>query len=398
MAKFVTNSLNIALEAVFNRDAQGNIWSAAGLEPSFWQRYLAVFETIVVVARVREVPDSAPPHLTIPRGHITFVELPYYRGLAGFLRRLFRLFMHLKQASSRSGYFLLRLPGAIGTLLGFMCMMRRKPFAVEMVGDLYDVLSGEGFSIMARVMRGPFMQATKLLCRSSIGNTYVTERTLQQRYPSGSGIYSDSISSIDLSPGHISDSAMTYYGHRPLRLFFCGSLAQLYKGLDVLIEAVAQLTGKGRDIVVVVAGDGRFRAQLEKLARDRGVSDCFSFRGQISRAEVFVANDQTDIFVMPSRTEGLPRALVEAMARGKCCIGTHAGGIPELLSEDALVPPGEANALAKAIEYAMDNPHWMTMQAERNLAFARKFSVDILGPRRTAFYEEVKRRTEGAIL
>ena len=393
----MTKPLHIALEAVFNRDNQGNIWSATGIEPSFWQRYLAVFETLVVIARVKNVATPAPAHLIIQREHISFHDLPAYRGLTEFSLVLFPLLLRLNRVSARSGSFILRLPGAIGTVVGFMRLLRRQPFAVELVGDLYEVLSGEGFSLMARFLRRPLTFTTQLLCRSSLANSYVTERVLQTRYPIGTGRYNDGISDIDLISADFSTTAKKYDGQAPLRLFFCGSLAQLYKGLDVLIEAVAQLIEKGKDVVVVVAGEGNFRAQLENLARDRGVADRFTFNGQISRAEVFVANDAADIFVMPSRTEGLPRAMVEAMARGICCIGTSVGGIPELLTEDALVLPSDANALAEAIKYAMDNPYWVNAQAKRNLSFARKFSINILGPRRTAFYEEVRRRAEGAV-
>ena len=392
----MTRSLYIALEDVFNRDSQGNIWSAAGFEPNFWERYAAVFETIVVVARMRDVSELAPPHLIISRRQLSFAGLRFYRGPIDFLRSLFWLLPQIRKISSRPGYFILRLPGAIGTLLGIMCAVRRRPFAVELVGDPHDVLSGEGFSPIVRMMRAPITLATKLLCRISVGNTYVTERTLQLRYPTGKGRYNDGISSINLASMQISDSAKTYEAHTPFRLFFCGSLAQLYKGPDVLIEAVALLTEKGKDVIVEIAGDGNFRARLENLARDRGVADRFSFRGHIPRGAVLAACDAADVFVMPSRTEGLPRAMVEAMARGMCCIGARVGGIPELLTEDALVPAGDAKALADAIEHAMDNLQWTNAQARRNLDFARKFSADVLGPRRTSFYREVKRLTEEA--
>ena len=318
----MTDTLYIALEAVFNRDAQGNIWSDAGFEPSFWQRYLAAFEKIAIVARMNDVSRQAPPHLIIPGEKISFVALPYYRGVGGFLGKTFGLLHRLNRISSRSGYFILRLPGAIGMLLGCLRAMRQGRFAVEMVGDPYDVLSGEGFSTRDRLLRGPLTLVTKLLCRGSIGNTYVTEHTLQGRYPPAKGAYCDGISSINLPPSQFSATAKVQGGVLPFRLFFCGSLAQLYKGLDVLVEAVALLKGKHRDISVTVAGDGLYRGKMEALAKDKGVADRFIFRGQIARGEVFAALDEADMFVMPSRTEGLPRAMVEAMARGMCCIGT----------------------------------------------------------------------------
>ena len=393
----MTDTLYIALEAVFNRDAQGNIWSDAGFEPSFWQRYLVAFEKIAIVARMNDVSRQAPPHLIIPGEKISFVALPYYRGVGGFLGKTFGLLHRLNRISSRSGYFILRLPGAIGMLLGCLRAMRQGRFAVELVGDPYDVLSGEGFSTRDRLLRGPLTLVTKLLCRGSIGNAYVTEHTLQGRYPPAKGAYCDGISSINLPPSQFSATAKVQGGALPFRLFFCGSLAQLYKGLDVLIEAVALLKDEHRDISVTVAGDGLYRGKMEAFAKDKGVADRFIFRGQIARDDVLAALDEADMFVMPSRTEGLPRAMVEAMARGTCCIGTRVGGIPELLTDDALVPVDDAGALAGAIAYGMDNPDWMNAQAKRNLAFARKFSTDILGPRRTAFYQAVKRRTDGAI-
>ena len=396
VTKRETHTLHVALEAVFNRDVHGNVWSAAGIEPGFWQRYLVVFDTLFIIARVRDVAGAAPAHSVIPQENISFVELPAYRGLLAFSLALFPLLMRLSRVSAPCGSFILRLPGAIGALLGLMLLLRRTPFAVELVGDPYDVLSGKDFSLAARLLRWPLTYVTQVLCRSSIGNTYVTERALQQRYPARAGKYADGISSIDLPRSLFARSAKIYDGRKPLRLFFCGSLAQLYKGLDVLIEAVALLSEKGKEVVVDVVGDGSFRSRLENLAKDREVVDRFKFRGQVPRAEVFAANDAADIFVMPSRTEGLPRAMVEAMARGMACIGTKVGGIPELLTEDALVPPGDAKALADAIEHAMDNPYWMNEQAKRNLAIARNFSAEVLEPRRRAFYKAIKRQT-GAI-
>ncbi|GAB3976194.1 glycosyltransferase family 4 protein [Plantactinospora veratri] len=79
-------------------------------------------------------------------------------------------------------------------------------------------------------------------------------------------------------------------------------------------------------------GDGRYRPRLERLATDLGVRRQVHFTGTISAAtEVRRQLDAADLFVMPSRTEGLPKALIEAMARGLPAVATSVGGIPELL-------------------------------------------------------------------
>src|SRR5690606_2722669 len=114
--------------------------------------------------------------------------------------------------------------------------------------------------------------------------------------------------------------------------------------------------------------------------------------GQAVRDEL----DQADLFVLASRTEGLPRAVIEAMARGLPCIGTSVGGIPELLPTEDLVPPGDADTLARKISEVSRSPERMAAMSRRNLKKAADYRDDVLRQRRNAFYEIVKERTEGA--
>ena len=96
---------------------------------------------------------------------------------------------------------------------------------------------------------------------------------------------------------------------------------------------------------------------------------------------------------MPSRAEGLPRALVEAMSRGCPCIASSVGGIPELLETSDLVPPRSSEKLAKLIlQVASDSNRLLAMSA-RNLTKAAQFNPQTLKESRRAFLEEVKRRS-----
>jgi len=100
------------------------------------------------------------------------------------------------------------------------------------------------------------------------------------------------------------------------------------------------------------------------------------------------------LFVLPSRTEGLPRAMIEAMARGLPCVGSAVNGIPELLPVEDMVPPNDVPALAEKIREVLTNPERMAQMSARNLDKAREYADNVLYERRTAFYQHLKAETE----
>jgi glycosyltransferase involved in cell wall biosynthesis len=141
----------------------------------------------------------------------------------------------------------------------------------------------------------------------------------------------------------------------------------------VLLKAVRRLLDAGLPVTGTVAGNGRRHDELVDLCRTTGLTDTVSFVGSISRAEVVELLDSAALFVMPSRTEGLPRALVEAMARALPAVGSAVGGIPELLDESCLVPPDDPEALAAAIHRLLSDPKTWEEQSRRNLETARGY-------------------------
>jgi L-malate glycosyltransferase len=131
-----------------------------------------------------------------------------------------------------------------------------------------------------------------------------------------------------------------------------GTVASLTakKGHEVLLKAVARLSGNGIVCSLVVAGEGPDRRRLELLSEQLGVSTQVHFLGHVPHpADVL---DAIDVFVLPSLVEGLPLALLEAMYAGRACVATAVGGVPEVIrsgDNGLLVPPGDEVALAEAI-------------------------------------------------
>jgi glycosyltransferase involved in cell wall biosynthesis len=144
-----------------------------------------------------------------------------------------------------------------------------------------------------------------------------------------------------------------------------------------------------------VIGDGRRKPELEALAERLGIRERVAFLGHLPAGdEVRKALDRANVFVLPSRQEGLPRAMLEAMARGLPCIGSTIGGIPELLDQEDLVPPANSVRLAALIEAVVTDPGRMEAMAERCFAKAQEYREDVLRARRKEFLCFVRQETE----
>ncbi|HEX6810786.1 MAG TPA: glycosyltransferase family 4 protein [Planctomycetota bacterium] len=131
-------------------------------------------------------------------------------------------------------------------------------------------------------------------------------------------------------------------------LLFVGRLVQR-KGVDVLLRALAA-SQRARSSRLLVVGEGAERAQLEQLAKELGIESQVQFLGEHADMAPFLAC--ADAFVFPSRLEGLPNALLEAMASGLPSIATRIGGCLDVMTEQSglLVPPDDVPALTVAID------------------------------------------------
>jgi glycosyltransferase involved in cell wall biosynthesis len=167
-----------------------------------------------------------------------------------------------------------------------------------------------------------------------------------------------------------------------LRTAVVGTVASLSpeKGLSNLVEAAALLPYPGTRVRFIIVGEGECRPDLEALVRARDLADAFEFKG--FQAETLKCLYGFDLFVLPSLSEGLSSAILAAMAASLPVIATNVGGIPELVRHGhngLLVPPGDPNSLAKAIQFLCDNPQEARemgrrgrLRAEEEFTLARK--------------------------
>jgi len=137
-------------------------------------------------------------------------------------------------------------------------------------------------------------------------------------------------------------------------LIFIGELRPV-KGIDVLIDAIALVHRDGRSVTATLVGDGPDRAELQAQVDRNGLSRAVRFLPAMAARE---AMSLGWVMVAPSRAESLPYVVLEAAAAGKPLITTNVGGIPEIYGplSNALVPPLDPPALARAIGRALDQP------------------------------------------
>lgn len=124
------------------------------------------------------------------------------------------------------------------------------------------------------------------------------------------------------------------------------------KGYDVLIDAAFIAKQKSDKLVVIIVGEGEERSKLELQINTLNLKETVTLIGYQSHENVLSIIKSSDFFIMPSRYEGTPVALLEAAALGKPIIASNSGGIPELVKNEVhalLVPPENPKILAEAI-------------------------------------------------
>ena len=380
----------------FERTPDGQVWTNGQFPYSFWTRYLAVFGGVTVLARVRDVPELSSQRQPASGARVCFLGLPDYTGPRQYASHAPVVAATARRAVRNGNAILLRPPGEIAGWVLWHVRKSGRPYAVEVVGDPYDVFGPNAVRHPLRpVFRWWFTRALKRQCANACAAAYVTERALQQRYPPAPQALTTHYSSVDLPDTAFLKAPRRVVPNRSARLILVGTLAQLYKAPDVLIDAVGTCVREGLNIELIFVGSGRYQPQLEAQAAGLGLRTRVQFLGQLASADAVRAElDSADLFVLPSRQEGLPRAMIEAMARGLPCIGSSVGGIPELLAAGDIVPSNDALALARKIHEVLADPSRLARMSVHNLAKAREYSLDVLTRRREQFYKHVRAQTE----
>jgi glycosyltransferase involved in cell wall biosynthesis len=377
-------------EARFERTPDGTVWASASSGSAIWSPYLEVFSSVLLAARVADVVEPSPGCTQASTPGLSFCGLPPYSGLAGFVRSGRAVRSALDRAVRGCPAVVVRSPSALAYLAARHTLAMRRPYGAQIVGDPDRVFSSGAFQHPLRVpLRYGVTAAQKHVARHASAVMFVTSHVLQRKYPAAGRVFSVSDVVLDdsaFAAGRFAGASDS----KPCTLVTVAGLDRPYKGIAVLLDAVRELRRAGRLVKLLVVGAGELMAELETRARSLGMKGDVQFAGQLDREGVRAALDAGDIFVLPSLTEGLPRALLEAMARGLPAVATNVGGIPELLPSDCLVPPRDAAALARRLGELIDDPAGRRARGQRNQQVAATYHERVQAPLRRAFLMAVR--------
>lgn len=378
------------------RGNDGKYYAPSIYNHEFFNRYLNSFETVKIVGKVKESNSEDIKEYNLVSGQgMEIIALPWYQGIKGFilcLPKLIKIFSHICDDVDCCIFRIAQIESFMGYILG-----KHRPFAVEVVND------PETFTDINPLMRKCFVHMTKKMCRKANGVSYVTKDFLQKKYPSMARKKGESdfnfesyYSSIYLRKEDIFEKVIRYDKEKVFTIIHvANSINNNLKGHETLINAISEVIKNKYNIKAIFIGDGTKKKDYEDLVRLLGLKKYIKFIGRISKkTEVLQYLRNSNLMVLPTQMEGLPRTIIEAMAVGLPCISTPIAGIPELIDEKYLFNPQDYNSFAKEIIRLIENPNELEYMSAQNLQKVKEYSNEVLEPRRTEFYNKLRKIVE----
>lgn len=392
--------LLVIQEQHFVRMPNGEVWVDEQSDSKFWERYLDVFEKVVVCARFKHYEEYNTEKLMLSdHENVSFVELPNTRGVGALIKKIPQVIKSMRTAMSQCDRIIFRAPSPISMVAYPLARLSGKPFAAEIMNNPYTHFSPEAMhNFYQPLLRKFIVGQTKSLCKHANGVSYVTERILQELYPSTARIKGESNTYFEGSYSTIRMEKERYsFDHwsekRPERitLIHTGKMQDNRKGQDIFIKTISILRQKGYPVDGILVGDGVMRKDLEALGEKLGISAHLDFVGWKTGFEA-VRNElkRAQIAVFPSMGEGLPRSVIEGMAQSLLCFGSKVDGICELLHENCLIPDFTPECFAEHIERYIVNWELVNKERERQFAVSKRYEASILAVKRRNFYKKLK--------
>ena len=379
-------------------DDNNNYYGIAHNDEMF-KRYFHIANKISVAIRVKKISQEDAKKLSkITIKPFEVFEVPNILSVENMFK-IHKAKEIIKNAVLKSDYIVVRLPSITGFIAIDFAKKYNKPYLTEVVACPWDAYWNHSFK--GKLFAPLMYYKTKKRVWNSEYVIYVTNNFLQKRYPSkGIGISCSNVSLKEFDNKVLDRRMEKIKNLKPGGKIIIGTTAAVnvrYKGQQYVIQALGKLKKKGitnYEYQLVGAGD---QSYLKSIAQKYDVVDQVKFLGPKRHDEVFKWLDSIDIYVQPSRQEGLPRALIEAMSRGLPAFGAKTGGIPELLQEEFLFSNTRKNIDEICNILINFDKEKMIKQANFNFKVAKRYDRLTIEKRRQEFFKYFKSNVHNKI-
>lgn len=360
------------------RCIDGKYYTLGGLSDQITGKYLNFFEELTIYCRVipKQNFDTQLFELKDSRVHVK----PVSNGSLIIKKESLDM---MENEIKNSDALIVKLHSVIAEHAIRFARKYNKPYLIELVGDPWDAYWNHSYS--GKVI-APFMTwLTRREVKRAPFVLYVTREYLEKKYPTnGKWIDCSDVEILEFNDAVLKKrlEKINSMGKK----IIIGTLAQidvLYKGQEYVIRAMGKMNNK--NIIYRLAGSGN-KERLEKIAKECGVLDQVEFCGVLSHSEVFSWLDEIDFYIQPSKQEGLPRSMVEAMSRALPAAGSNVGGISELVESNYIFPKGDIDAIVSMLSGIETES--LLEQAVKNYNSAKYYDKSILEKRRFSFYND----------
>lgn len=358
----------------------------------FLNRYLSVFEKVKFIAKVDKRCQRDYTVMKKVNGpNVDILELPYYRGMKQMISMLPQILHIYRKASSDCDCVIYRIAQIESFFVYIFDKHTKKPYAVEVVND------PNTFVDMPWWMRFVSVRLVKRMTWHANGASYVTEKYLQNLYPNAwvrenKNHFVSSYSSVELNKEEIASEPVVYKDRDIFKLIHVSnSINSDIKGHYTLINALNYVLAVKKNVSLIIIGDGDKLEEYKKYVDNLGIYKSVTFTGRLSSKEDLISElKNANLMVLPTKMEGLPRTIIEAMSVGLPVISSPTAGVPELLNEKYLFDPNDYMAFANEVLRLIDNPNELKDMGEENIETAKKYESEILQKRRIDFYQKLK--------
>lgn len=290
----------------------------------------------------------------------------------------------IKEAVSRCDFCIVHVYSLHADTVLKYAKQFNKPCLNVVVGDPWD--SFWNYNLAGKIIAPFAYLSLKNMQKKANYSIYVTNHYLQDKYPTkGRSI---ACSNVDMETGdqNALNNRIAHIDNHNYSRIIIGTLAALdvrYKGQEYVIKAIHELNKKGDhrfEYHLAGGGDSSF---LDSMIKKYGLEKDVVIHGAIPHKDVIKFLDEIDIYIQPSKQEGLPRALIEAMSRGCLCYGSKTAGIPELLEKDFIFSKGNYHQIADLL--SKTDKTVIRAQAYRNFEEAKLYHRETLNKRRYEF-------------